>query len=111
MSILVEERFEDNDFVSRLDEAHECTEHSLVRASCNCDFCLRIYVSAKEGRVGFCNSFLEPRPSLRRCEPASQNTTYGVGTLVGEYWLQSTLSRASLAAWMMKLGGLYPLRR
>ena len=27
---------------------------------------------------------------------------------MGEYWLQSTLSRAALAAFMMKSGGLYP---
>ena len=33
----------------------------------------------------------------------------GVATLVGEYWLQSTRSRASFAASVTNLGGLYPL--
>ena len=46
--LLVEEGLEDYDFVPGLDKAHECTEHTFIRAGCDSDFGIGVDVTAHE---------------------------------------------------------------
>ena len=85
---------------------------TFVCASRNRDLCIWVECSTKEWRICICNSFLQPRSPLLFAS-ANQSAcilsdSHGLA-FVGEYWLQSTLFRASFAASMTNFGGLYPL--
>lgn len=58
MVVLVEERLEYDNFFTRFNEAHECAEHSLIRAGGNDDLGVWIDVAAEQGRIGFGDCFL-----------------------------------------------------
>ena len=48
MRILIEERLKQYDFISRLDEGHEGAKHTFIGSSSDGDFCLWVYLLAKE---------------------------------------------------------------
>lgn len=66
--ILVKEWLKDDDFISRLDEAHKGTQHAFVGTRSNGDFSIGVNFLAKEGRVGVRNSLLKTRAALASCE-------------------------------------------
>ena len=64
LDVLIEERFEEKDFISLLNECHERTQHSLVCTSSDCDFGIRIDWPAHEWAVGFGNGLLQSWTAL-----------------------------------------------
>ena len=56
--VLVKEGLKDNDFIPRLDEAHEGTKHALIGSSGNGHLRVRIDNAAKEGRVSIGDGLL-----------------------------------------------------
>ena len=103
---LVEERFENDNLVPRLNEAHESTQYALICPSRNGDLGIGVDLPSKERRICICNSFSQSRASLFNHQPQINQYLPSGQTFVGEYWLHSTLSSASFAASKTNLGGL-----
>ena len=85
---------------------------TFVCASGDRNLSIGVKSSPKEWRIGVCDSFLQSWSSLLFASADQSAGTLRdsrVLAFVGEYWLQSTLFRASFAASRTNLGGLYPL--
>lgn len=62
--VLIKERLEDDDFISRFDEAHKGTQHAFIGTGGDGDFGIGVDLLAEEGRVGIRNGLLQTRAAL-----------------------------------------------
>ena len=105
-SLLIKKWLKDDDFIPRFYEAHESAEHPFVGTSSDGHFRVWIDLSTEKRRVGISQRLFQPWSTL--CSISRFRNTAGnaIRAFVGEYWLHSTLSRASLAASVTNFGGL-----
>ncbi len=61
---LIKERFKNDDLVPRFNKAHESTQYTLIRSSCDSDLSIGVDLFSKEWRVCIRNGFFQSWASL-----------------------------------------------